>query len=126
MIARSLGPGFGGSVGTLYYLGLASSVSMYIIGAMETFIYGSGFQMDLRFLSLIVLVFLWLIKFIRLKYVTRFGIAFLVTLLISIICMYVGIFSAGVRQGELPDNITGISTADNLSLIIVMELTSRS
>lgn len=121
MIARSLGPGFGGSVGTLYYLGLASSVSMYIIGAMETFIYGSGFQMisfqmDLRFLSLIVLVFLWLINFIGLKYVTRFGVAFLGTLLISIICMYVGIFSAGARQSDLPDNITGISSenfADN-------------
>lgn len=121
MIARSLGPGFGGSVGTLYFLGLASSVSMYIIGAMETFIYGSGFQMisfemDLRFLSLIVLVFLWLINFIGMKYVTQFGIGFLGTLIISIICMYAGIFSAGARSDQLPDDITGLSSdnfADN-------------
>eukprot|EP00360_Condylostoma_magnum_P001385 CAMPEP_0168313652 /NCGR_PEP_ID=MMETSP0210-20121227/3448_1 /TAXON_ID=40633 /ORGANISM="Condylostoma magnum, Strain COL2" /LENGTH=65 /DNA_ID=CAMNT_0008273009 /DNA_START=285 /DNA_END=482 /DNA_ORIENTATION=+ len=45
MIARSLGPAFGGAVGILYYFGLTSAVAMYILGAVEIFIEATGFDM---------------------------------------------------------------------------------
>ena len=35
MISRSLGPGWGGAVGMMFYLGTTVASAMYIVGAAE-------------------------------------------------------------------------------------------
>ena len=35
MISRSLGPGWGGAVGVMFYLGTTVASAMYIVGAAE-------------------------------------------------------------------------------------------
>ena len=63
ILSRSLCPSFGGSVGTLYFFGQATSASLYIIGAVEIFLDATQDEIvskdaDIRVLGLIVCVFL--------------------------------------------------------------------
>lgn len=112
MIGRSLGPAVGGSVGILYYLGLTTAVAMYVLGAIETLINATGLEMigfafDIRFLSYILVLLLCAINYFGIKYVARLSVAVLAALIISLICMYIGIFVAGDRD-DLPGGVTGL------------------
>lgn len=117
MIGRSLGPAFGGAMGILYYLGLTSAVAMYVLGALETFINGTGinmagFAVDIRLFSYMLLALLCITNFVGLKYVTRLGTALISVLLVTILCMLIGLFSAKDRSDDLPSDITGLNDAN--------------
>lgn len=117
MIARSLGPAFGGSVGILYFLGEMSASAMFILGAIETILLGSDYRIvnldaDLRFLGLILLLLLFMTNFIGILYVNRLAMAFLAALFLTLLCMYIGIFTASSR--DLTKGLDGLSS-DNLS-----------
>lgn len=114
MIARALGPAFGGSVGVLYFLGLVSSAAVYIVGAVETLLtntsYGIvGNSFDIRLLGWIGVFLLWIINFVGMKYVTKTSLGITVILGLTLLSMYVGIFTAGMRSDDLPRGITGLS-----------------
>ena len=114
MIARALGPAFGGSVGVLYYLGLTSSAAVYLVGAVETLLTNTSYGIisegfDTRLLAWIGGFLLGLINFVGMKYVTNTSVGIMVILGLTMLSMYVGIFTAGMRGEDLPRGITGLS-----------------
>jgi len=117
MISRSLGPPSGGAVGTLFFLGTACAASMYIIGAIEAFgtytgVYVTNKQGDIRLLGFILSSVLCFLNYVGLKYVSKAAVVFLGAVLVSVLAMYVGIWSAGGRS--VPDGFKGI-TGDTIS-----------
>ncbi|XP_031562034.1 solute carrier family 12 member 6-like [Actinia tenebrosa] len=117
MISRALGPEFGGAVGLLFYLGTTFASSMYILGAIEillTYIApvmslfgdansGGGASSSLmlnnmRVYGTILLVLMGLVVFIGVKYVNKCASMFLACVILSILAIYVGFFSAHARD----------------------------
>ncbi|ESN90227.1 hypothetical protein HELRODRAFT_90889, partial [Helobdella robusta] len=114
MISRSLGPEFGGAVGILFYLGTTVASSMYIVGAVEIMlqymapseaaifgpinipenaynayrVYGTG-----------LLLIMFIMVFIGVKFVSKFSPVALFCVLFSIVCVYIGIFTANPSRG---------------------------
>lgn len=117
VLARSLGPSLGGSVGALYFFGQATSASLYIIGAVETFLDSSGREIvskdaDIRILGLTLCVLLWLINVALNKYIKKITIFCISVLVLALLTVFIGIFSAGARQSSLPKPITGLSNSN--------------
>jgi solute carrier family 12 (potassium/chloride transporter), member 4/6 len=113
LLARSLGPSLGGSVGTLYFFGQATSASLYIIGAVETFIDSTGDEIiskstDIRFLGVVVCILLWLVNVGASGFIKNISMFCIGSLIVSLIAVYIGIFTAGSR-GNMPSTITGLS-----------------
>ncbi|XP_060553505.1 solute carrier family 12 member 4-like isoform X2 [Ruditapes philippinarum] len=108
MISRALGPEFGGAVGILFYLGFTVAGSMYVIGAIEILVTFIAPQISLfgdvtelsnalnnyRLFGTILLLLLFLICFIGVEFVAKFGPFSLFCVVFSIICIYIGIFVA--------------------------------
>jgi len=110
MISRSLGPGWGGAVGIMFYLGTTVASAMYIVGAAEILtLYigqgrfwglaeGSGFFMgelnNYRVWGLLMLTVMCMIVFIGVKYVNMSAVPFLAVVLVSILMMFVGFFTS--------------------------------
>lgn len=108
MISRALGPEFGGAVGILFYLGTTVASSMYIIGAIEILvtymapnisIFGdvtiqSNALNNYRVYGTAVLILLGIIVFIGVAFVSKFATLSLACVIISILCIYIGIFAA--------------------------------
>lgn len=114
ILARSLGPSFGGSVGTLYFFGQATSASLYIIGAVETFIDSTADEIiskaaDIRILGLTVCVCLWLVNVGANKFIKKISMFCIITLFLALLSVLIGIATAGVRSDNLPNKITGLS-----------------
>ena len=115
LLARSLGPSLGGSVGTLYYFGQATSASLYIIGAVETFIDSTGDEIinkgsDIRILGLIVCVLLWQFNVGASRFIKKVTIFCIGTLVLALFAVYLGIFTSKARSDNLPSTITGLSS----------------
>ncbi|XP_041375746.1 solute carrier family 12 member 4-like [Gigantopelta aegis] len=100
MISRALGPEFGGAVGVLFYLGTSVASAMYIIGAVEILVKFISPEISIfddvfhnyRLYGTCVLIVLALIVFVGVNFVSKFAALSLACVIISILCIYIGIF----------------------------------
>ncbi|KAK3159363.1 hypothetical protein QOZ80_2AG0149160 [Eleusine coracana subsp. coracana] len=138
LIGRALGPEVGVSIGLCFFLGNAVAGAMYVLGAVETFldaIPSAGFFQesvtvvnntlpngtmsgtttisspnlhDLQIYGVIVTILLCFIVFGGVKIINKVAPAFLVPVLLSIICIHIGVFIA--PRPDASKGITGLST----------------
>lgn len=132
LIGRALGPEVGVSIGLCFFLGTAVAGSLYVLGAVETFLGAvpaagifrdavtvvNGTKVvpqlitspnihDLQIYGLVVTIILCFIVFGGLKMINRVAPAFLIPVLFSIFCIFVGIFLA--KENQPAPGITGLS-----------------
>ncbi|KAI3466863.1 hypothetical protein Pfo_023526 [Paulownia fortunei] len=133
LIGRALGPEVGVSIGLCFFLGNAVAGALYVLGAVETFLNAlpqagifrdtetfvkvngtdiaqpitSPSLHDLQIYGIIVTIILCFIVFGGVKMINRVAPAFLVPVLFSLFCIFVGIFLA--RKNDPEDGITGLS-----------------
>jgi len=121
LISRALGPEFGGSVGLCFYLGTTVAGAMYILGAVETLkisfwpglqivsdcpegitqleAYCSGCdRYDYSILGAIILCLCASVVACGVKYVSMIGPLFLLPVLVTVLCMWLGFFTVGLRD----------------------------
>lgn len=136
LIGRALGPEVGISIGLCFFLGNAIAGSLYILGAVETFldaipgarlfkesatmidalspsgpspqieVLSSPNLHDLQVYGVLVTVVLCLVVFGGVKIINRVAPAFLVPVLLSVFLIFIGILSASHRN--LSSEITGL------------------
>ncbi|VDQ03870.1 unnamed protein product [Trichobilharzia regenti] len=102
MISRSIGPEFGGAVGLLFYLGTTIASAMYLVGAVEVFlkyicpqasIFDDALFNNTRVYGTILLFIVMCCVFMGIRFVSRFAAVSLAAVLLSIICVYLGVFT---------------------------------
>ncbi|PUZ57054.1 hypothetical protein GQ55_5G397100 [Panicum hallii var. hallii] len=136
LIGRALGPEVGISIGLCFFLGNAVAGAMYVLGAVETFldaVPAAGFFQDaptvvggttvstpslhdLQIYGVVITILLCFIVFGGVKIINKVAPAFLVPVLFSILCIFIGVFSA--PGSDAPKGITGLNMttlADNWS-----------
>eukprot|EP00249_Psilotum_nudum_P010981 c22889_g1_i1 orf=423-3326(-) len=134
LIGRALGPEVGVSIGLCFFLGNAIAASLYILGAVETFLDaipgagifkasvtevsapsapGAGLEAinspnlhDLQVYGVIVTVTLCLIVFGGVKIINKVAPAFLIPVLLSVLLIFIGIFVAGRHPDT--EGVTGL------------------
>ncbi|CAM8909708.1 unnamed protein product [Rhodiola kirilowii] len=130
LIGRALGPEVGVSIGLCFFLGTAVAGAMYVLGAVETFlgaVPGAGIFTetitkvngttvdpitapsihDLQIYGIMVTIVLCFIVFGGVKMINRVAPAFLIPVLLSIFCIFVGIFLA--KKDYPKPGVTGLS-----------------
>ncbi|KAL8218825.1 hypothetical protein R6Q57_022198 [Mikania cordata] len=131
LIGRALGPEVGVSIGLCFFLGNAVAGSMYVLGAVETFLNAvpkaglfretitqvNGTAVaepittpslhDLQVYGIIVTIILVFIVFGGVKMINKVAPAFLIPVLFSLLCIFIGIFAA--RKDNPSVGITGMS-----------------
>ncbi|XP_042060037.1 cation-chloride cotransporter 1-like isoform X1 [Salvia splendens] len=135
LIGRALGPEVGVSIGLCFFLGNAVAGALYVLGAVETFLNAipaagifrdtQTFVMvngtnvaqpvavtspnlhDLQVYGIVVTIILCFIVFGGVKIINRVAPAFLVPVVFSLFCIFIGIFLA--RKDYPTDGITGLS-----------------
>ncbi|KAI4303675.1 hypothetical protein MLD38_039275 [Melastoma candidum] len=130
LIGRALGPEVGVSIGLCFFLGNAVAGALYVLGAVETFLKAvpaagifretvtkvngttvapieSPSSHDLQIYGIVVTIVLCFIVFGGVKLINRVAPAFLLPVLLSIFCIFVGITSA--RMDKPAEGITGLS-----------------
>ncbi|KAG0589960.1 hypothetical protein KC19_1G060000 [Ceratodon purpureus] len=132
LIGRALGPEVGVSIGLCFFLGNAVAASLYILGAVETFldaIPGAGLFKstvtiaptpasavsgvlkspnihDLQVYGVILTVVLCLIVFGGVKLINKVSPVFLIPVIVSLFSIFIGIFTA---RGGSDARLTGLS-----------------
>ncbi|KNA12276.1 hypothetical protein SOVF_127480 [Spinacia oleracea] len=130
LIGRALGPEVGVSIGLCFFLGTAVAASLYVLGAVETFlsavpsagifsetitkvngttvspIYQPSVH-DLQIYGIVVTIILCFIVFGGVKMINRVAPAFLIPVLFSVFCIFIGIFAS--RKDKPVEGITGMS-----------------
>ncbi|CAN4080222.1 unnamed protein product [Withania somnifera] len=131
LIGRALGPEVGVSIGLCFFLGNAIAGALYVLGAVETFLNAvpsagifretitrvngtdiaepitSPSLHDLQIYGIVVSILLCFVVFGGVKMINRVAPAFLVPVLFSLLCIFVGIFSA--RHDRPAVGITGLN-----------------
>ncbi|XXG68386.1 hypothetical protein AAC387_Pa06g1485 [Persea americana] len=134
LIGRALGPEVGVSIGLCFFLGNAVAGSLYVLGAVETFldaVPGAGIFKesatsvngtlaagaketilspsihDLQIYGIIVTILLCFIVFGGVKIINRVAPAFLIPVLFSVFCIFIGIFAAPKHNAS--SGVTGLS-----------------
>ncbi|KAK9697130.1 hypothetical protein RND81_08G016900 [Saponaria officinalis] len=127
LIGRALGPEVGVSIGLCFFLGTAVAGALYVLGAVETFlsavphagiftetitpvngttpIYQTSVH-DLQIYGIVVTIILCFIVFGGVKMINRVAPAFLIPVLFSVFCIFVGIFVSG--EDKPTEGITGL------------------
>ncbi|XP_031130032.1 cation-chloride cotransporter 1 isoform X1 [Ipomoea triloba] len=130
LIGRALGPEVGVSIGLCFFLGNAISGAMYVLGAVETFLNAvpragifretvtevNGATVapimkpslyDLQIYGVVVTIILCFIVFGGVKMINRVAPAFLIPVLFSLCCIFLGLFLA--RKDTPSVGFTGLS-----------------
>lgn len=130
LIGRALGPEVGVSIGLCFFLGTAVAGALYVLGAVETFLSAvpsagiftetitkvNGTTVspihqpsvhDLQIYGIVVTIILCFIVFGGVKMINRVAPAFLIPVLFSVFCIFVGIFAS--RKDKPVEGITGLS-----------------
>ncbi|WVZ19780.1 hypothetical protein V8G54_007102 [Vigna mungo] len=132
LIGRALGPEVGVSIGLCFFLGNAVAGALYVLGAVETFLKAvpaagifreaathvngtavtqpieSPSSHDLQIYGIVVTILLCFIVFGGVKMINRVAPAFLIPVLFSVICIFLGIFVA--RKDHPTEGITGLNS----------------
>ncbi|KAL9251398.1 Cation-chloride cotransporter 1-like protein [Drosera capensis] len=129
LIGRALGPEVGVSIGLCFFLGTAVAGALYVLGAVETFldaVPGAGIFSetitqvngtdigpihqtsvhDLQIYGIVVTIILCFIVFGGVKMINRVAPAFLIPVLFSVFCIFIGIFVSGKDKPD--EGITGL------------------
>lgn len=134
LIGRALGPEVGVSIGLCFFLGNAVAGAMYVLGAIETFldavpgaglfkesvtIVGNGTVNgmaptaistpslhDLQIYGVVVTILLCFIVFGGVKIINKVAPAFLIPVLFSLFCIFVGVFLA--PKSNASSGVTGL------------------
>ncbi|KAK2450827.1 cation-chloride co-transporter [Trifolium repens] len=131
LIGRALGPEVGVSIGLCFFLGNAVAGALYVLGAVETFLKAvpsagifretitqvngtaiaqpieSPSSHDLQIYGIVVTIVLCFIVFGGVKMINRVAPAFLIPVLFSLICIYLGILLA--KEDHPTEGVTGLS-----------------
>ncbi|KAJ6775935.1 SOLUTE CARRIER FAMILY 12 CATION COTRANSPORTERS [Salix koriyanagi] len=131
LIGRALGPEIGVSIGLCFFLGNAVAGALYILGAVETFLKAvpaagifketitkvngtdiphpiqSTSSHDLQIYGIVVTIILCFIVFGGVKMINRVAPAFLIPVLFSLFCIFIGIFLT--KKDHPAVGITGLS-----------------
>ncbi|XP_022762679.1 cation-chloride cotransporter 1-like isoform X2 [Durio zibethinus] len=130
LIGRALGPEVGVSIGLCFFLGNAVAGALYVLGAVETFLKAlpsagiftetttkvngtvsepiqSISTHDLQIYGLVVTIILCIIVFGGVKMINRVAPAFLLPVLFSIFCIFIGVFLA--KKDDPEPGVTGLS-----------------
>ncbi|XP_044509297.1 cation-chloride cotransporter 1-like isoform X5 [Mangifera indica] len=131
LIGRALGPEVGVSIGLCFFLGTAVAGAMYVLGAVETFLKAvpaagifretvtningtetaqsiqSPSSHDLQIYGIVVTIIICFIVFGGVKMINRVAPAFLIPVLFSLFCIFVGVLFA--KKGDPASGITGLS-----------------
>ncbi|KNA13334.1 hypothetical protein SOVF_117890 isoform B [Spinacia oleracea] len=130
LIGRALGPEVGVSIGLCFFLGTAVAASLYVLGAVETFLSAvpsagiftetitkvNGTTVspihqpsvhDLQIYGIVVTIILIFIVFGGVKMINRVAPAFLIPVLFSVFCIFIGIFAS--KEDKPVEGITGMS-----------------
>ncbi|KAG4381657.1 hypothetical protein GLYMA_15G193400v4 [Glycine max] len=132
LIGRALGPEVGVSIGLCFFLGNAVAGALYVLGAVETFLKAvpsagifretvtqvngtaiaqpieSPSSHDLQIYGIVLTILLCFIVFGGVKMINRVAPAFLIPVLFSVVCIFLGIFLAG--KDHPSEGITGLSS----------------
>ncbi|KAK1295176.1 Cation-chloride cotransporter 1 [Acorus calamus] len=133
LIGRALGPEVGVSIGLCFFLGNAVAGSMYVLGAVETFldaVPGAGIFKesatpfngtteivhtpnihDLQVYGIVVTILLCFIVFGGVKMINRVAPAFLVPVILSLFCIFIGMLASPKNDSARKDGITGLKFA---------------
>ncbi|XP_057520622.1 cation-chloride cotransporter 1 isoform X1 [Amaranthus tricolor] len=129
LIGRALGPEVGVSIGLCFFLGTAVAAALYVLGAVETFLSAvphagiftetitkvNGTTVspihqpsvhDLQIYGIVVTIILCFIVFGGVKMINRVAPAFLIPVLFSVLCIFIGIFASGLDKPA--EGITGL------------------
>lgn len=119
LIGRALGPEVGVSIGLCFYLGTSVAASMYILGAVETLFDGvpslkvyTGDDddtidvRDMQIYGTAIAAFMLVVVLLGVKPLARVAPLFLVPVVLSVLCIVIGICSA--PRDDTPDGITGL------------------
>ncbi|KAG0621679.1 hypothetical protein M758_3G040000 [Ceratodon purpureus] len=110
LISRALGPKLGGAVGLLYYLGVVLQSVLEVLGSIEmiTFTFPElNFTGSTRAIALTILIFLGLLVFFGIKFVSKLSLLFFAIVLYTMLSYYMGLGLA--PRGFAPKSLTSLS-----------------